>query len=150
MATNATISHLAIFDGHSAKRDKQFAVVPKNVPARRAIDHGVKVTKHIRKRHFCSGVAIGVNRVGKPANRVEEALELALCVVKAASTGPAIRATENRLVPELAAHPFQLCANQLYCRFPRNLYEIIAPSLPPITSRTILQPTFTNHWLFNP
>src|SRR5690554_5108572 len=149
MATNATISHLAIFDGHSAKRDKQFAVVPKNVPARRAIDHGVKVTKHIRKRHFCGGVTIGVNRVGKPANRVEKALELALRVVKAASTRPAIGATVDRLTPELTANPLQFATDKLYGLFPRNLDEIIA-SPPSVTvCRPLLQPTFTCHWLFN-
>src|SRR5690554_114726 len=104
---------------------------------------------HIRKRHFCGGVTIGVNRVGKPANRVEKALELTLCVVKAASTGPAIGATVDRLTPELTANPLQLATDKLYGLFPRNLDEIIVAPAPATVSRPLLQPTFTYHWFFN-
>src|SRR5690348_14024043 len=68
--------------------------------------------------------AVGIDMADVTADRVEEAVHLALGVMKASRARPAIGAAEDRAVSELFFDPFQLRGDDVERLVPRHLDKL--------------------------
>jgi hypothetical protein len=91
--------------------------------------------------HHARATAVVVDRAGVAADPVQETMELALGVVEAPGTGPAVRAAEDRLVTERGAHAVQLVSEQIKRGGPINLDVLVVGAATVIIgARAVLEP----------
>jgi hypothetical protein len=115
---------LAVLDRHPPEGHHQFGVL-RDLDEVGLLVHVVVEgePEHVRGDDMAGCDRVVVDRIGVPADRVEEAVDLALGVVEAAGAGPAVAAPEDRLVAVLVADPVQLGGEQVEGHLPFHLHE---------------------------
>jgi hypothetical protein len=97
-----------------------------------------RIPQNIGQQNLRGTVAVGVDAAHISAQTVEEAMNLALGVMKPAGTGPTIGPPVHRLRPVLAVDPPQLTGQQIQRGLPGHRHERIIAA--PRRARTPIQP----------
>ena len=110
-----------------AEGDQQLRVLGDVGPRHRTGAQGevALLADDVGLHHHARATAVVVDRAGIAADPVQETMELALGVVEAAGTGPAVGAAEDRLVAERGAHAVQLVSEQVKGGGPVNLDVLV-------------------------
>ncbi len=127
---DAARADLRIFCGHAAEADKQRGVLFEHAPAGVQRVHFIHGRHDVRHQHARRAQAVGVGMPHITAHGIEEAVHLALRVVKAPGAGPAVGTTEDRRVAVRLAHALQFTGNQVQRFVPRYLYELFLAAQP--------------------
>ena len=94
MITQPACIHLRIFDGRTAKKNDRFAVRRDlGGPGRFPEERKERKTQNVFDDDFGGRSGVGINRRNVAATQAQEAMDLALGMVEAAGTRPAIRAS---------------------------------------------------------
>src|SRR5262249_26082544 len=106
---------------HAAEGNEKLAVPREHIPARVARQQLLERSHDMRHQHERSADAVIILVAHEPADRIEEAPYLTLGMVETSGTRPAIGATENGLVAEVAFHADKLAGHQIQRLVPWNL-----------------------------
>ncbi len=114
---------LHVLRGHAAERDEELAVLlerrPRGVPRAQL----VYAAQHVRQQRAARAEAVARHVAHVAADRVHEAMHLALRVVEAPGAPPAVRAREDRLVAVRGLHPLQLRRDEIERLVPGHFDE---------------------------
>ena len=92
---------LRVLARHAAEGDEQLAMLGQHVPASCAWPSGLPCRRHdVRHQHARGAEAVGIHVAHVAADRVQEAMDLALRVMEAAGARPAVGAAEDRAVAD--------------------------------------------------
>ncbi len=133
-------AHLRVLARHAAEGDEQPCVRRQRPPIGVVGHETVHGVDDVRHDHPPGAQAVGVVVPHVPANAVQEAVQLALRVVKAPRAGPTVRATEEGLVTLLLAHAAQLTSHQLQGPVPGHLHERLTASQRRTCAWALLKP----------
>jgi len=123
MAAQSAGVNLDIFHRHAAEHHDQPAMLRNGLPVGVAAEQPVGVADHARQNHFRGTVAVGVDGSRVAAERIQEAMQLALGVVKAACASPSVGAAEDRFVAVNTLYPRKLGGDEVQRRVPGDLDE---------------------------
>ena len=90
MAPRPAIAHLPVISDETAQCHKQLAMIGNGIPACMQTQQIRETADDMRHHHLCRGIAVGIHRSCIAADAVEKPVDLALRVMKAAGTCPAI------------------------------------------------------------
>src|SRR5205807_6746134 len=134
---------LTILPRHATERDEKLAVPGEHIPARVARQQLFKRSHDMRHQHERSADAVVILVTHEAADRIEETPYLALGVVETPGTRPAVGATENGLVAELAFHAGELAGHQIKRLVPRNLDRRLGAAALGTSAGTLLEPALS-------
>ena len=97
VAGDAAGGDVGVLHGHAAEADDQLGVLGDDGPGGGVAEHVAHAADDAVEDDLARRVGVGVAGVDVAAERVQEAVELALGVVEAAGAGPAVGAAEDRL-----------------------------------------------------
>ena len=114
MLAGAATGHHAVFQRHATEGDHDLAVIDDLFPGYIALGQLLVVAEDVRHHDGGRTRAIGIDGFDVAAHGdVQEAMDLALRVVKAARTRPAVRAAEHRSRAVSVAHTREFGAEQV-------------------------------------
>ena len=90
VTSHATGADPRVLHVHPAERDDQLGVFEDRLPRCRAAEHLVGATDDVGEDHLGRAERVAVDRPGVTANAVQEAVQLALRVVKPTGARPAV------------------------------------------------------------
>lgn len=102
--------------------------------------------EHMRNDRLRGGGAVARYRGDVAADRVQESVNLAQCMVKSAGACPPVGATEDRVVPVFAPNTFEFGGGDVQRLVPRKFNERVlsAPLTRPVP--VSLEPTLADRW----
>ncbi len=131
---------LCVLVRRAAEGDEQLAMLGQHFP-RRVHGHQVFHAGHDVRHHHARGTqAVGVDVAHVAAERVQEAMHLALRVMEAAGARPAVRATEDRVVAERGPDALQLIGDEIERLVPRHFDERLLPPFVACRAGAALEP----------
>ncbi len=136
VARRAAALDLRVAPGQSAKGDDELAVPLDPVPGGVVARQSVGAAENMRQDDFGCPVRVAQHRARIAADRVEEAMDLALRMMEAPRARPPIGAGVDRRVSMVRAHPVELCCDEIQRRFPGHLNESFAAA-PPVRRRPV-------------
>jgi hypothetical protein len=114
---------LDVLRGHAAERNEELAVLlerrPRGVPRAQL----VYAAQHVRQQRAARAQAVARHVAHVTADRVHEAMHLALRVMKAPGAAPAVRAGEYGVVAVRGLHPLQFLSDEVERLVPRHFDE---------------------------
>ena len=135
---------LRVLARRAAEGDEQLAVLGQHVPGR-VHGHQVLHAGHdVRHQHACRPQAVGIDVTHVAAERVQEAMDLALRVMEAAGARPAVRAAEDRAIGVRLAHPLDLVGHDVERLVPGQFDERLLSALVARGPRTLLEPALAH------
>jgi hypothetical protein len=112
---------------------------------RRVHGHQLVHRRHdVRHQHARSTQAVGILVPHIAADRVQEAMDLALRVMEAAGARPAVGAAEDRAVGVLVLDPLELIGDEIERLVPLDLDEGLLAALFGIGAGALLQPALAH------
>ena len=127
MLAGAAAGHHAVLQRHATEGEHDIAVLDDLLPGYVALGQFLVVADDVRHHDGGGTRTIGVDRFDVAAHRdVQEAMDLALRVVKAAGARPAIGAAEHRARTEIVAHAGEFGAEQVQRVLPGHRNELVA------------------------
>ncbi len=150
MTPCAAIAHLPIAKRQPAKGDEHFTMLGDVGPACMLGQQSAKTAKNMRHDHLGSGIAIGVHRSCVAANDVQETMDLALCVMKSASTCPAIGPGIDGAVAICRTHPVKLRCHKSLCFVPADLDKRVTATRAVRRTRPVIEPAAAHRWAPDP
>ena len=147
MLAGAAAGHHAVLQRHAAEGEHDLAVRDDLLPGHVALRQLLVVADDMRHDDGGSAGTIGVDRLDVAAHRdVQEAVDLALRVVKAARARPAVGSAEHRARTVTVPHARQFGAEQVRRRLPGERNELVAAAAI-VRPRTVLEPAAAHHRL---
>ena len=147
MAAGAAASDHAVLQRHAAEGEHDLAVIGDLLPGDVALHQVLVVADDMRHEDGGRARGIAVDRLHIAAGRgVQEAVDLALGVVEAPGTGPAIGAAEDCAGPEIVAHAAQFAGELVEHRRPRHRHIFVAAAAV-VGTRPVFQPAAADHGL---
>ncbi len=131
---------LRVLVRRAAEGDEQLAMLGQHIP-RRVHRHQVFHRGHdVRHQHARSAQAVGIHVAHIAADRIQEAVDLALGVMEAAGARPAVGAAEDRAVRMRLLHPLELAGDAIERLVPRQLDERLLSTFVAIRAGAVLEP----------
>lgn len=138
---------LGVLERDAAEHHHQLAVLGDGRPVGRPGQDLAQGADDVRQDHLGRGVAVGVDRAGVAARHVEEAMDLAMGVVKAPRARPAVGAGIDRLRPVLAPHPRDLTRDQVEGLVPVERHEGLGAAAGAVAAVPPFEPAGPDHGL---
>ncbi|MHC2301797.1 hypothetical protein ACVJBD_006063 [Rhizobium mongolense] len=121
---------IGILDRHAAEGNDQLAAAFDRVPGDALSVEAVVRTEHMRNDDHRRARTVGIERSDISAEHVEEAVDLALGMMKPPCAGPAIRAAENGPRSGFGVNTAKLVGNKIERFRPADLDITVAPTFP--------------------
>ena len=137
--TDAAGADGGILERDTTKGDDQVRMGGDHRPRGGTAEEGAHVADNAVEDDFAGGVAVGIDGGNVAADAVEETVKLALGVVKAARTRPAVGAPVDGPRAVRTVDSPQLGGQQLRRRFPIDRHERFRPA-PFVRSGTTIEP----------
>ena len=150
MAACSALADLGVLQRHPAETDHQIGMLVDGGPACAGVQISPETAEDMRNHRLGRGKTVGVFGSRVAAYAVQEAMQLALGVVETSGAGPAVRAAEDCLVSEFAAHPIQFIGDKCIGAIPTDGDKRIDSPSSGQRARAVLQPAFANHGRFHP
>ncbi len=137
---------LAVLVRHAAEGDEELAVLGHHVP-RRVHGHQLVHRRHdVRHQHARGAQAVGILVAHIAADRIQEAMDLALRMMEAAGARPAVGAAEDRAVGMRVLDALQLLGDEIERLVPLDLDEGSPGRASQARRRAFLQPALAHRW----
>ncbi|MGY3034440.1 hypothetical protein ACVIIV_003610 [Bradyrhizobium sp. USDA 4354] len=147
MLADRAAGHHGILQRHAAECQHDLGVISDLLPGDVALGDVLVTAEDLRQQHRGRARGIGVDRAHVAAHRdVEEAMHLALGVMEAACTRPAIGAAEHGVGSARVADAAQLLAEQVEHLLPAHRHEFVAAAAI-VGARPALEPAAANRRL---
>ena len=145
MRPGSPIADLAIECRQATKGHHQPGVATDRLPACLACQDFHQISaQHMRNDHLGSGIAVSVLRFRVATKTVQEPMHLTLCMMEAASAGPAIGPGINCLIAICCPDPIKLCGDKPFSLIPANYDKGIAAPLFRRSSWATIQPALAH------
>ena len=140
----AAAADIVVFQRHAAKGQHQGALCDQLGPADIVACHRPLRADDMRQDHRRSTRAVAADRADIATRKVEKTMDLALRIVEASGTRPAVGPAENRPGAMGRVDPPQFRRDEVERPGPRDRHELVAAP-PVIGSRAAFQPAASNH-----
>jgi hypothetical protein len=135
---------LGVLARHPTEGDEQLAVLGQHVPAG-VHGHQLVHRRHdVRHQHACCPQAVGILVAHVAADRIQEAVDLALRVMEASGARPAVGAAEDRTVGVGALHARQFPGEEIQRLVPWQLDERFLAAPLGIGAGALLEPALAH------
>ncbi len=141
MLGSATGRYLCVLHRQAAERNEQLAMLFEVRPGGGVLLEDLHRRQDVRGQRPARAEAVSVDVTDVAADRVEEAVNLALGVMKAPGARPAIGTAEDRAVAEIFSHTGKFGGDDVERLIPRHLDELVAttpvPRVHTLTQKTL-------------
>ena len=135
---------LAVLVRHAAEGDEELAMLGHHVP-RRVHGHQLVHRRHdVRHQHARRAQAVEILVAHIAADRIQEAMDLALRVMEAAGARPAVGAAEDRAVGVRVLDPLEFLGDEIERLVPLELDERLLAALFGSSAGAFLQPALAH------
>ena len=139
VAGDAAVVDLAVLERHSAEADHELGVLDDRGPARvLALDPG-EAPHDVRHDVLGRGEAVGIDGTGEAADEVQQAVKVALGVVKLSGAAPPVGAGKDRGVAVDAPHPLDLGRDETFGVVPGHRNQGLGPAPLRRRARTVVE-----------
>ena len=135
---------LGVLARHAAEGDEELAILCQHVPAG-VHGHQLFHRRHdVRHQHARRPQAVGILVADVAADRIQEAMDLALGMMKSAGARPAVRAAEDRAVGMLRLYTRELLRDQIERLAPRQFDERVLATALGMAAGAMLEPALAH------
>ena len=145
VAADAAVVDLGVLERDAAEHHHQVAVPGDHRPGGVAAAEAADRADDVRQDHLRGGHRVGVDRVAVAADRVHEAVHVALRMVEAPGAAPAVGAGVDRRVAEFAAHAVELGGGEVEGARPRDGHERLPAAAALGSAGSVLEPALADH-----
>src|SRR5450830_1330975 len=128
MLAGTSRARLGIFRRQTTKSNEQLAMSRQVFPGRMRRQQPIHIANNVRHQHAAGAQAVTVHAEYVTAKCIQKAMQLALRVMEASGTAPAVASAENRRIAMFGLDPLQLVGDQIERHLPRHFNKGLLPT----------------------